>query len=103
MQAKNEALSSRVSDDQATTFTATPDELSGVQFNGGRVPSTKRRRTFSRNVERAKKAIVAGEIKPAARPVATLCHCANRTALSILCELTEQGVIVRNGRCWKVA
>lgn len=55
-----------------------------------RVPGTKRQRQFERQVQRAKKAIVAGTIKPQARPVSELCGCARRTALSILAVLTTR-------------
>jgi len=74
-----------------------------AEITGQRVPSTKRVRTFQRNVEKARKAITAGLIQPKTREVAEHCQCANRTALSILTELTKLDVLKRSGRGWVVA
>ena len=95
---KNEAVRAPTSDDLESTLPVQPLKSS----ESSRVPSTKRKRKFSRQVERAKRLILSGEIEPKARPVAEHCQCAYRTALSILSVLTDQGVIVRDGRGWRV-
>lgn len=68
--------------------------------DSGRVPKSKRKRKYGRQVEKARKAITAGEIQPKTREVAVHVECAYRTALSILQTLTDDGVIVRKGRGW---
>lgn len=112
---KSGAVSSPVSDDQPPSLPVTPVkvvtapgktlsqnfEQAPEPEQGPRVPSTKRQRKFERQVEKARKAIVSGEIEPKARPVAEHVGSAYRTALSILATLTNQGVIVRSGRGWK--
>ena len=61
-----------------------------------------RQKVFERQVQKARKAIVRGDIEPKVRPVALSCKCAYRTAQAILATLTNDGVIVREGRGWKV-
>lgn len=96
---KNEALSGPTSDD----LESTPPVAPAKTRKSNRVPSTKRRRQFDRQVQMAKAAILSGEIEPKARPIAEHCQCAYRTALSILQILTDQGIVVRDGRGWKRA
>ena len=96
---ENEAVRAPTSADLDQPLPVTPLKTG----KSGRVPGTKRARKFGQQVERAKRAILAGEIEPKARPIAEHCQCAHRTALSILQILTEQGVVVRDGRGWKRA
>lgn len=96
---KIEAVGPPVSDDLDPGRTQLPVKT----CYQGRVPGTKRKRKFQRQCERAKRAIVAGEIEPKARPIAEHCQCAYRTALSILSVLTDQGIVEREGRGWKRA
>ena len=96
---KIEAVGAPVSHELDATLPVTPAKTS----ESGRVPGTKRQRKFQQQCERAKRAIVAGEIEPKARPIAEHCQCAYRTALSILSVLTDQGIVEREGRGWKRA
>lgn len=95
---KTEAVISPQSDDQPEPVTTTP----AIAEQGIRVPSTKRQRKFERQVQRAKAGIVSGTIQPKTREVSDHCQCAYRTALSILATLTTDGVLVRDGRLWKI-
>ena len=72
-----------------------------MTHTGQRIPGTKRQRKFERQVEKARKGIISGAIEPKTREVAEHCQAAYRTALSILATLTNDGVIVREGRGWK--
>lgn len=96
---KNETARSSTSHDLESTRPVTPVKPA----ESSRVPKTKRQRKFQRQVEMAKAGIVSGKIEPKARDIAEHVSCALRTALSILAVLTQQGVIERSGRGWKLA
>lgn len=81
---------------------AEPLPAKQAETQGQRVPGTKRQRRFEQQVQRAKKAITSGAIQPKTREVSEHCECAYRTALSILATLTNDGVLEREGRGWKV-
>jgi len=69
-----------------------------ISENSDFVPGSKRRRSYQRNLARARKAILAGELQPSVRPVANYCQCGTKTAQAILAELVANGVLVRDTR-----
>ena len=62
------------------------------------VPGSKRRRSYQRNLAKARKAIEAGTLEPSVRQVATFCQSGSRTAQAIIAELVSDGVLSRDIR-----
>jgi len=62
------------------------------------VPGSKRRRSYQRNLAKARKAIISGDLQPSVRPVALFCGAGTKTAQAILAELVNDGVLMRDTR-----
>ena len=80
------------------TITSPPLPTTPVTLEKSSVPGSKRKRSYQRNLAKARKAIIAGELQPSVRPVAAFCQSGTKTAQAILAELVTDGVLNRDTR-----